>query len=447
MLPPNKSPIQSHHTAISAMRADSKEIATSETFSDSTLLEFFEREIGGGNANANAHYASELVDILKGEYISLHGVDTTIHYEKLQPFLKSKESRKAALKIACYVSGNLMKNLDPYYRKRDPVYYFRIAAELGFMPALKPLSNCYLNGEGLTINYNTDISYFAVEILNAASLHNTHAPAQTDNADMNVLLQALFETKDIRATYQLAILNEQLRSYDAAYNFLTIAVTENCPDAVRKMGEMYFKGDINYGIKKDEEHGEFLLIGAAIELNSVEAKRVLRHIYLGGKGKNAHSFYSKSQENPDPQTILDHCTMYEKGWGGLSKDLNKAHEILLSGSDAGLAEVSFHLAILYLKKNYITLDDFSSLMNFQKQDAYPFLIKAADQGYWPAAFAVGKAYFHDLSLREYSSEQEKSDKMAMAEKYLNMANKGGCGCADNYLHTLQRKLRKLLVPK
>jgi TPR repeat protein len=237
-------------------------------------------------------------------------------------------------------------------------------------------------------------------------------------------------------------LNEQLQSYDVAYNFLTIAVIENNPDAIRKMGEMYFRGDRTYGIEKDEEHGEFLLFTAATELNSVEANHFLRHLYLGGKGKNALSFFSYGQEKKDPQAIIDLSTMYEKGLGGVTKDLKKAHEILLAGSDAGLAEVSFHLAILHLEKSYITLSDFPKLVNFQKHDAYSFLIKAADQGHWAAALAVGKANLNHLRLperfRDNSYEQEKSDRTAMTEKYLTMANNAGYNSAVNDLGMLQR---------
>jgi hypothetical protein len=105
MLPQNAGSTQYHRTAKPAVCASSQEVTTSETFSNSTLLAFFEKEING-----SAHYASELIYLLEDKRIHLTGVNTTILIGKMQPFLKSKESREAALKIACYVAGNLMKS-------------------------------------------------------------------------------------------------------------------------------------------------------------------------------------------------------------------------------------------------------------------------------------------------------------------------------------------------
>lgn len=215
--------------------------------SETELLALIEGEVNG-----DPERATQLLYVLTNESRMLlndYGRDLASNLGNVH---LSEKQKTTFLSIAYYVAGNIAKESGPSYKINTPGFYFSKSAELGYAPALKPLSDSYLSGEHLVAHDAP--SYMALEILEAASSSNPDGPAKTGNKHVDELLQNLAENKDERATFQLYRLNYELHSYEAAKGFLELsAEKEYYPEAINEMTKCFMYGDVFLGIAKDAD--------------------------------------------------------------------------------------------------------------------------------------------------------------------------------------------------
>lgn len=102
-----------------------------------------------------------------------------------------------------------------------------------------------------------------------------------------------------------------------------------------------------------------------------------RAIKYWTEGSQYHGHYQKN-------CFLQLAFFYERGWGGLPKNPNKAVEMFQKASDLGDADAAFYLAVYYANGD--------GGLQQSKQKAFNYTKLSAERGYSKAIFAMGTIY-------------------------------------------------------
>ena len=229
-------------------------------------------------------------------------------------------------------------------------------------------------------------------------------------------------------------------NYQEAYKYVNAAIEQNCPNAYKIMGDIYYYGlgtteDNNkaaewytkasdagdtsasvqladmyihgIGVTKNEYKG-YMLYKAGADADDINAIGGLGFCYENGYGvtKNiatAISYYKKAAEKGHNYSLYRLYLLYRDG-NGVSKDTNLAIQYLRQAADNGYNDAVYRLGLEYLM---------GEILHEEPMTAIKYMTNAADNGMTFAAGVLGIFY--------YSGQENVGKDYNKAFKYLYQA--------------------------
>lgn len=262
----------------------------------------------------------------------------------------------------------------------------------------------------------------------------------TRNGDIYVVNEARKEMLEAMKSGDMGALRAFVPTYEEQENVLTLLALNGDLSAFNKLGLMYLnkgvvakglsflnmganEGDsdccynmafcYNYGlgVEKDKEKAKELLK----KTKAVEADVLLAEIECAnGNDAEEIKLLKKAIKNKVPKAIIKLSWYYEKGFGGLKKNLNTAEKLLVDGMNDQIGEVAFELYNFYNRQK------------IKKAEADKILERCAYE------FYVGKAFYELGKIAD--RENRKADALNLFwQGYLY-------GHLDSFARYLDRKI-------